>query len=76
LRASPGDESRGAAHESANAAQWAKTELLVNGFGQQVAFERIGQAYGIGGLHDDFLCGLGITLLSGKTRIHATKIKG
>lgn len=63
-------------HELSNAAQGAKTELLVNGFGQQVAFERIGQAYGIRCLHDDFLFGLGITLLLGITRIITNNIEG
>ena len=76
LRTGFGDEGRCAVHELANTAQGAKTELLVNGFGQQVAFERIGQAYGVCCLHDDFLFGLGITLLLGKTRNHASNIRG
>lgn len=76
LRTGFGDEGRCAVHELANTAQGAKTKLLVNGFGQQVAFERIGQAYCVCCLHDDFLFGLGITLLLGKTRKDANNIKG
>jgi hypothetical protein len=61
LRTSFGDKGRCAVHELANAAQRTKTELLVNGFGQQVTFKRIGQADGVICLHDDFLFWLGIT---------------
>ena len=76
LRTGFSDEGRCAVHEFADAAQGAETELLVNGFGQQVAFERIGQAYGVCCLHDDFLFGLGITLLLGKTLKNANNIRG
>jgi hypothetical protein len=50
---------------------WA--ELFFHRVGEEFTFKSIGQTAGVVDLHGNFLCGLGITLLLGKTLYRASQ---